>query len=991
MADVRLNHIYKVYDGGVKAVSDFNIDIKDKEFIVFVGPSGCGKSTTLRMIAGLEDITAGDLFIQDQLVNDVQPKDRDIAMVFQNYALYPHMTVYENMAFSLRNRHMPKEEINRRVLEAARILDIEDFLQRKPKAMSGGQRQRVSLGRAIVRQPKVFLLDEPLSNLDAKLRAQMRTEISKLHKRLQTTFIYVTHDQVEAMTMGTRIVVMKLGFVQQIDTPTNLYNHPINKFVAGFIGTPQMNFFDVTLLREHDKVSITFDDKQQTVMGMYNFYKCNPSYLDGQTHLTLGVRPDGLLITDMSDSNGVELVISEIEALGNETLLYCDLAHQLVKDDKVGKSSVIVKVSPDNSYVSGQHIKVVLADYKIHLFDNETEMTVMPFIPKTTYQTISFKGNTYTIFGKTYTRFDAWKDIPDGDDYKVEIPHSAIVPGKGFTLKVVAVEDLEDNKHLVILHNPANDTYITVNSDEKPEVGSDFSFGLKYADLILDPKLNCKPVTHETSLIGNFEKIKEIDTKDYNLVAAEKAHALERGKAEKEISKFYLTSEEFGADADIHNAVKASLEEKAKDVQTQETLSDLLSKREKVLEEVVALQKSKDFSEDLYINNKNELLSISKRISSLIQNALTATLKEVKANNTSFATLSSEDLAKTVVQQNKIVDLFISDAGEVANKAQGVSLDVEKQKLVVALDKLFRTSRLYTEDFVVDYFKQKLADYKNRDEYKNVALPENSEIFANGNETIDNKRLVSLFKETVSCYHLALSALSTYVRGLYLGNNTRWHKQASDNADETFDLYNKYHDMYINDFRLCDEVKTKDFKLKKVANFYICLGGVKFKLKDELISRLNNIEGPRLLKNKYRFVIKPLVENYGQSKVKSIQEHVLDDAAAKDATFKQDSVTTRLPDKDFVAEHHNDDTVEIRRVTSVNEPVKVPHNQDMNIQHEILGIRNYDVHTFATVKMGDMVSDIEITGLDKADDYYISADLSGGFGIYTLDTEIRIA
>ncbi len=250
MASLTLKNIYKVYAGGVTAVSDFNLDIEDKEFIVLVGPSGCGKSTTLRMVAGLEEITDGELYIGDKLVNDVAPKDRDIAMVFQNYALYPHMTVYDNMAFGLKLRKTPKQEIDRRVKEAAKILDIEHLLTRltrKPKALSGGQRQRVALGRAIVREPKVFLMDEPLSNLDAKLRVQMRTEITKLHQRLQTTFIYVTHDQTEAMTMGSRIVVMKDGFIQQVDTPQNLYDYPTNLFVAGFIGTPQMNFFTVTL------------------------------------------------------------------------------------------------------------------------------------------------------------------------------------------------------------------------------------------------------------------------------------------------------------------------------------------------------------------------------------------------------------------------------------------------------------------------------------------------------------------------------------------------------------------------------------------------------------------------------------------------------------------------------------------------------------------------------------------------------------------------
>lgn len=247
MAKVSLRHIYKVYDGKVKAVSDFNLEIEDKEFIVFVGPSGCGKSTTLRMVAGLEEISAGELWIGDMLCNHVEPKNRNISMVFQNYALFPNMTVYNNIAFGLRMHKVPKDEIDKKVRAAAETLGITEYLNRKPKALSGGQRQRVALGRAIVREPNVFLFDEPLSNLDAKLRAKMRTEITRLHKSLQTTFIYVTHDQVEAMTMGDRIVVMKGGFVQQIDTPQNLFRYPENKFVAGFIGTPQMNFFRARL------------------------------------------------------------------------------------------------------------------------------------------------------------------------------------------------------------------------------------------------------------------------------------------------------------------------------------------------------------------------------------------------------------------------------------------------------------------------------------------------------------------------------------------------------------------------------------------------------------------------------------------------------------------------------------------------------------------------------------------------------------------------
>ena len=260
MAKVKLENVYKVYEGGVRAVNDFNLDIPDKEFVVFVGPSGCGKSTTLRMIAGLEDITQGKLYIDDEVVNDVESKNRDIAMVFQNYALYPHMTVFQNMAFGLKLRHTPKEEIEKRVKNAAEILEISELLTRKPKALSGGQRQRVALGRAIVREPKVFLLDEPLSNLDAKLRVQMRSEITKLHEKLKTTFIYVTHDQTEAMTMGTRIVVMKDGFIQQVDSPVALYNDPANLFVATFLGSPQMNILNAKLSKDGGILCATLTD-----------------------------------------------------------------------------------------------------------------------------------------------------------------------------------------------------------------------------------------------------------------------------------------------------------------------------------------------------------------------------------------------------------------------------------------------------------------------------------------------------------------------------------------------------------------------------------------------------------------------------------------------------------------------------------------------------------------------------------------------------------
>ena len=329
MAKLSLRHIYKVYPNGAKAVNDFNMEIADKEFIVFVGPSGCGKSTTLRMIAGLEEITAGEFYIGNELMNDIEPKDRDIAMVFQNYALYPHMTVYDNMAFGLKLRHVPQAEIHKKVLWAADILKLTEYLDRKPRAMSGGQRQRVALGRAILRNPKVFLLDEPLSNLDAKLRTEMRAEIAKLHNELKTTFIYVTHDQVEAMTLGTRVVVMKLGWVQQIDTPQNLYEYPENKFVAGFIGTPQMNFFEATLKRNKDKVHVKFDycDNELTV-PFADLLKVKPSYLDGEKHVIVGLRCENISLDPevvSKSKNRVKIKVSHFEELGNETLVYGDM------------------------------------------------------------------------------------------------------------------------------------------------------------------------------------------------------------------------------------------------------------------------------------------------------------------------------------------------------------------------------------------------------------------------------------------------------------------------------------------------------------------------------------------------------------------------------------------------------------------------------------------------------------------------------------------
>ncbi len=385
MSGLLLNGINKVYPSGVQAVFDFCLDIRDKEFIVLVGPSGCGKSTTLRMIAGLEEISSGELYIDGKLVNDVVPKDRDIAMVFQNYALYPHMSVYDNMAFGLKLRKVPKEIIDQKVKAAAEILGITDYLSRKPKALSGGQRQRVALGRTILREPKVFLLDEPLSNLDAKLRASMRTEISKLHARLATTFIYVTHDQVEAMTMGTRIVVMKDGFMQQVDTPQNLYDYPVNLFVAGFIGTPQMNFFkESTLTSEGNKIFINFVGGNKILLpqAVVSRIRNMNEYLDTGKPITLGVRPEDIhqdaLFIENSPETVVNARIEVIEKLGAETQIYCELNYEGKETSIIDNSTqMIAKISSRAVVALGDIVKLAFDANHIHMFDGETEATLL--------------------------------------------------------------------------------------------------------------------------------------------------------------------------------------------------------------------------------------------------------------------------------------------------------------------------------------------------------------------------------------------------------------------------------------------------------------------------------------------------------------------------------------------------------------------------------------------------------------------------------------
>lgn len=368
MAGLKLKNVTKVYENGFKAVDNFNLDIEDREFIVFVGPSGCGKSTTLRMIAGLEEISGGELYIDGKLVNDVAPKDRDIAMVFQNYALYPHMTVYENMAFGLKLRKLPKDEIDKKVREAAKILDIEHLLDRKPKALSGGQRQRVAMGRAIVRNPKVFLMDEPLSNLDAKLRVQMRLEISKLYNKLNTTFIYVTHDQTEAMTLGTRIVVMKDGVIQQVATPKEIYNHPANLFVAGFIGSPQMNMTYGKNVVENEKQYVKIFEKLVEVPE--EKVKAIKERNAENIEVIVGIRPENLYHTkDDLAKEGIIKFTGEVEIkenLGAETYIH-------VKKDN---TNLIIKSMEGADYNIGDTIEFGIDPNKFHIFDKEEQNTI---------------------------------------------------------------------------------------------------------------------------------------------------------------------------------------------------------------------------------------------------------------------------------------------------------------------------------------------------------------------------------------------------------------------------------------------------------------------------------------------------------------------------------------------------------------------------------------------------------------------------------------
>lgn len=534
MANLSLKHIYKVYPNGVKAVNDFNMQIEDKEFIVFVGPSGCGKSTTLRMIAGLEEITSGELKIGDMVVNGMEPKDRDIAMVFQNYALYPHMNVYENIAFGLRMRKIPdikrdkngnpildkdgkeipvmrkytKQELDEKVYAVADILGITDYLKKKPKEMSGGQRQRVALGRAIVRRPKVMLLDEPLSNLDAKLRTQMRSEIVKLHKKLNTTFVYVTHDQVEAMTMGTRIVVMKDGFVKQIDTPKNLYKYPANKFVAGFIGTPQMNFFEGTLTKDGDMVHIAFKDTDAQVTVPYSvLMKTPPKYLDGTKEVYIGLRAEDITLDEEKvgkSSTKVKVRISHSEELGTETLVYGDIN---MDGDGFAETNtrVIIKEAGFKEYKPDTILEAALNIDAIHVFDKKTEESIVPRIPEYNYHDCSVENGRLTFLGNTIDLPQAIKCEGRGELF---IPVNAIKFDGEIKVKVIGSEDI-NGQILVTLDVNGGILYALSKS---PLENGDINIGLDYKKLVIKTEnVEIEPMPLVNGLNGTFimEKLPE--------------------------------------------------------------------------------------------------------------------------------------------------------------------------------------------------------------------------------------------------------------------------------------------------------------------------------------------------------------------------------------------------------------------------------------------------------------------------------------------------
>ena len=628
MASLKLEHIYKVYPNGHKAVTDFNMDIKDGEFIVFVGPSGCGKSTTLRMIAGLEDISTGELYIGDTLVNDMQPKDRDIAMVFQNYALYPHMTVYENMAFGLTLRKVPRAEIHEKVMWAAEVLGLKEYLDRKPKAMSGGQRQRVSLGRAILRNPKVMLLDEPLSNLDAKLRGQMRSMISKLHQQLKTTFIYVTHDQVEAMTLGTRVVVMKLGRVQQIDSPQNLYDHPVNKFVAGFIGTPQMNFFNVRLKEEKDHVDVLWKDCDQPALRLSKdaVLKAEKKFLTGEKDIILGFRCENVSADEEELAKGdniVNVTISHFEELGNETLIYGDLK-EIEKLGEESTTGIIIKAPSKMGHVAGDVIKARINVEKINLFDAETELTIIPPVPERNVLPVSIENEKMNLFGVASKPASIPVDyLKDG---VIELPLDATQVSEEGSVEG-KVELVEQHHEVFLALVAAHDKKLFIKVPEGTKKGDKVKFTVDYSRATFrdaEEHVVAEPLKDRDNIMAtfvNFKTAKEV-TND---------------------SKFDAMKEE------RVNKVKAEYEEKRKafEEEKKDALEAAKTKQE-VVNPTIA-------------NREAELNREKETTKKLLADAKAKYKEDVKVAKAKHKQIFKEEMAKVDAEYKRIKDEEVRD------------------------------------------------------------------------------------------------------------------------------------------------------------------------------------------------------------------------------------------------------------------------------------------------------------------------------------------
>ena len=520
MSSLTFKHIYKVYPNGVKAVNDFNLEIKDREFVVFVGPSGCGKSTSLRMIAGLEEISAGELYIDDKIINYVEPKNRDIAMVFQNYALYPHLNVYENIAFGLKLRKTPKEVIKEKVGKAAEMLGLTEYLKTKPGALSGGQRQRVALGRALVREPKVFLLDEPLSNLDAKLRVSMRNEITKLHEKLQTTFVYVTHDQVEAMTMGDRIVVMKDGYIQQVDSPKNLYRYPINKFVAGFIGSPQLTFVEAYLAKEKDKIKLSIKDTDVSFMIPEDYLlNVDPKYFDGKTLVTFGIRSEFVSIDKDKFEFKAKARIANVEELGTEVQLFVnfDLNKDVLAvnndDSETIHTDVTLKADADYKGKIGSVIDISLDLRNLYLFDGENEKVINPRVPDHARIKAKVNKNKLEMLGLSFELTKMFEEL--NGDYEITIPTSAIkIDEHGQKMKIYNVQEVDDK---CLLTFKEKDGYFSILSEKTYKKGEsvNISFDIKSLDFYKENELVKEHLNIENELIGTayYHKVKGEDGK----------------------------------------------------------------------------------------------------------------------------------------------------------------------------------------------------------------------------------------------------------------------------------------------------------------------------------------------------------------------------------------------------------------------------------------------------------------------------------------------